>query len=212
MPPNPILKSRVVRALVISCLVLAVWELLAIVGARFLIVRSPLTHADAIVVLSGSAAHVERAQWAAQLYKSGLAPRIILTNDNQMGGWSEPLQRNPFYFERSRDQLLTAGVPPEAIQVRLEPVSSTYEEAQLIRAVQRDLGIKSMILVTSPYHSRRAFWTFHRVFGGTDAEIGIDPVELNPASPPPKTWWLHVKGWQIVPVEYVKLLYYMFRF
>src|ERR1043165_6643374 len=127
------LNSRVVRALVIGCLVLAVWELLAIAGARFLIVRSPLAHADAIVVLSGSAAHVERAQWAAQLCKNGLAPKIILTNDNQMGGWSEPLQRNPFYFERSRDELLKAGVPQGAIEIRMEPVSSTYEEAQLIR-------------------------------------------------------------------------------
>jgi uncharacterized SAM-binding protein YcdF (DUF218 family) len=200
---------RVVRALVIGCLVLAVWELLAIAGARFLVVRSPLARADAIVVLSGSAAHVERAQWAAQLYKNGLAPKIILTNDNQMGGWSEPLQRNPFYYERSRDQLLNAGVPPEAIKVWLEPVSSTYEEAQLIRAVQRVQGLKSMVLVTSPYHSRRAFWTFRRVLGDSNTEIGIEPVS---ASIPPSTWWLHLKGWQIVPVEYVKLLYYMFRF
>ncbi len=206
------LNSRVVRALVIGCLVLAVWELLGIAGARFLIVRSPLAHADAIVVLSGSAAHVERAQWAAQLYKNGLAPKIILTNDNQMGGWSEPLQRNPFYFERSRDELLKAGVPQGAIEIRMEPVSSTYEEAQLIRAVQRDLGVKSMVLVTSPYHSRRAFWTFRRVLDGSETQIGIEPVGLNPASPAPKNWWLHLKGWQIVPVEYVKLLYYMFRF
>lgn len=206
------LHSRVVRALVIGCLVLVVWELVAVVGARFLIVRSPLTHADAIVVLSGSAAHVERSQWAAQLYRNGLAPKIILTNDNRMGGWSEPLQRNPFYFERSRDQLLKAGVPLEAIEIRLEPVSSTYEEAQLIRVVQRAEGLKSMVLVTSPYHSRRAFWTFRRVLGGSDTEIAIEPVALDPSSPPPKTWWLHLKGWQIVPVEYVKLLYYMFRF
>jgi len=201
-----------VRALVIGCLVLGVWELLAIAGARFLVVRSPLTRADAIVVLSGSAAHVERAQWAAQLYKTGLAPKIILTNDNQMGGWSEPLQRNPFYFERSRDQLLNAGVPREAIEIRLEPVSSTYEEAQLIRAIQSDLALKSMVLVTSAYHSRRALWTFRRVLSGSNTEIGIEPVGPTSTSPPPKTWWLHVKGWQIVPVEYVKLLYYMFRF
>lgn len=200
------------RALVISFLVLALWELLAIAAARFLIVRSPLARADAIVVLSGSAAHVERAQWAAHLYKSGLAPKIILTNDNQQGGWSETLQRNPFYFERSRDQLLNAGVPPKAIEIRLEPVSSTYEEAQLMRAVQRDLGLKSIVLVTSAYHSRRAFWTFRRVLGGSDTEIGIEPVGLNVTSPPPKTWWFHLKGWQIVPVEYVKLLYYMLRF
>jgi len=79
-------RTRLVRALVIACLVIAGWELLAVVAARFLVVRSPLNHADAIVVLSGSAAHVERAEWAAELYRRGLAPKIILTNDNQQGG------------------------------------------------------------------------------------------------------------------------------
>lgn len=181
-------------------------------AAQFLIVRSPLAHADAIVVLSGSAAHVERAQWAAELYKRGLAPKIILTNDNQQGGWSEARQRNPFYFESSRDKLLASGVPLEAIAVRLEPVSSTYDEAQLIRTVRQEYGLKSIILVTSAYHSRRALWTFRRVLSPTEAEIGIEPVGFSAKSPPPKTWWLHLKGWQIVPVEFVKLLYYMFRF
>ena len=198
--------------MVVTCLVIAGWELLAIVVARFLVVRSPLNHADAIVVLSGSAAHVERAQWAGQLYKNALAPKIILTNDNQQGGWSEAEQRNPFYFERSRDQLLASGVPKEAIEIRLEPVSSTYEEAQLIRAIQREFRLKSIVLVTSPYHSRRALWTFRRVLGPAETQIGIEPVALNAKSPPPAMWWLHVKGWQIVPVEYVKLLYYICRF
>jgi uncharacterized SAM-binding protein YcdF (DUF218 family) len=192
--------------------VIAGWELLAIVAARFLVVRSPLNHADAIVVLSGSAAHVERAQWAAQLYKNGLAPKIILTNDNQQGGWSEAEQRNPYYFERSRDHLLASGVPREAIEIRLEPVSSTYEEAELIRRVQSEYRLKSIILVTSPYHSRRALWTFHRILDPAEIQLGIEPVALNPKSPPPATWWLHFKGWQIVPVEYVKLLYYISRF
>lgn len=198
--------------MVIGCLVIAGWELLAIVAARFLVVRSPLSHADAIVVLSGSAAHVERAQWAAQLYKNGLAPKIILTNDNQQGGWSEAEQRNPFYFERSRDQLLASGVPKEAIEIRLEPVSSTYQEAELIRAVLPEYRLKSLVLVTSPYHSRRALWTFRRVLDSAETQIGIEPVAVNAKSPPPATWWLHFNGWQIVPVEYVKLLYYISRF
>jgi len=192
--------------------VIAGWELLAIAAARFLVVRSPVNHADAIVVLSGSAAHVERAQLAAQLYHRGLAPKIILTNDNQQGGWSEVQQRNPFYFERSRDQLLASGVPQQAIEVHLEPVSSTYDEAQVVRSAQREYQLASIVLVTSPYHSRRALWTFRRVLAPSEFEIGIEPTGFSTNSPPPANWWLHLKGWQIVPIEYAKLLYYICRF
>src|SRR5882724_8702749 len=86
-------------------------------AAKLLIVEAPLAHANAIAVLSGSAVIKERTQFAAQLYKEGRAPKIILTNDNQQGGWSSAEQRNPFYYERAVDLLTGAGVPREAIEI-----------------------------------------------------------------------------------------------
>ena len=96
--------------------VLAVAWLLAWFAASSLIVESPLTHADAIVIMSGSAVVNERAELAAQLYKSGRAPAIILTNDNQQSSWSSAEQRNPFYYERALALLTAAGVPRGAIR------------------------------------------------------------------------------------------------
>ena len=41
--------------------------------------------------------------------------------------------------------------------------------------------------------------------------LGIDPVETGIQTPPPATWWMYPRGWQLVFVEYLKLIYYLCR-
>lgn len=197
--------------MVLGAVLLAAIILLAWGAARSLIVSAPLERADMIVVLSGSAAYGERTEWAAKLYAEGRAPRIVLTNDNQAGGWSSSQQRNPYFYERARNNLLRFGVPNENIEVLPEPVSSTYEEAVLIGNYAKTKGLRSLLIVTSAYHSRRALWTFQHLLGA-DMQIGLDPVADGPSSPPPSTWWLHLRGWRMVPVEYAKIVYYRLRY
>jgi uncharacterized SAM-binding protein YcdF (DUF218 family) len=207
---KPILKPRMWRALVGITLLLGVWELLAFGAARLLIVRTPLQHAGAIVVLSGSSAYRERAKWAAELYKRGLAPKIILTNDNEQGGWSNTLQRNPFFVEDSQNVLVDSGVPRNAIEVLWQPVSSTHDEAMLLESYCHEHNLPSILLVTSAYHSRRAQWTFQRVLNSTHFRVGVDPVKAGTRAV--ATWWLDPVGWKTVPVEYMKLFYYRVYF
>jgi uncharacterized SAM-binding protein YcdF (DUF218 family) len=180
-------------------------------AAKLLIVEEPLAHADAIAVLSGSAVIRERADYAAQLYKEGRAPRIILTNDNQQASWSSAEQRNPFYYERALLALTRAGVPRAAIEVLPQPVSGTYEEATLLHSYAAEQRLNSILVVTSAYHSRRALWTLRRVFGNTGITIGLTAVPPGNQAPYPFAWWLHLRGWQMVPGEYVKMIYYHFR-
>ena len=68
--------------------------------------------------------------------------------------------------------------------------------------------LRSLLVVTSAYHSRRALWTLSRVFAGTGIEIGLQSVETGEQTPAPATWWLHLRGWQMVGGEYVKNVYY----
>src|SRR6185369_711733 len=142
-------------------------------AAKFLVVNTPLHNADAIVVMSGSAVYKERTLRAAEFYHQGLAPRIILTNDNLRGEWSSAEQRNPFFYERARNNLLFLGVPAERVEVIAQPVTSTYEEAQTLREYAVAHGLRSLLVVTSAYHSRRALWTLNRVFAGTGIEISL---------------------------------------
>jgi len=201
--------SRALRLLAIS---VAVWSLVAWLAARSLIVRAELSSADALVVLSGSSTYLERTSWAARLYSEGRAPLVILTNDNVRGGWSVAEQRNPLFVELAAEELKRKGVPAEKIETILEAASGTYEEALRLRQYSVAHNLRSILVVTSAYHSRRALWTLRRVFEGSGIEIGLDTPGTGIQTPAPATWWWHPAGWQIVPGEYVKMIYYWMKY
>ena len=195
-----------------ALLSLAVWFVVAWAAARALIVGSEVEHADALVVLSGSSVYRERARYAAELFRQGRAPKIILTSDGQQGGWSQSEQRNPFFVERAQEELRRAGVPPERIEVVPRPVMSTYDEAVALREYATGQGMKALLVVTSGYHSRRALWSLRRVFAASGIGIGVAPVSAGEETPAPVAWWLEPDGWRMVAGEYVKLVYYRWHY
>lgn len=197
------------RILLFALAGLAAWSLLAWVAAKKLIVSLELPQADAMVVLAGSTAYLERTRRAIELFREGRAPKVILTNDNQQSGWSNELQRNPLFIERAAEELVRAGgVPESSVEMLQEPVSSTHDEALLLRRFAEAHGLRSILIVTSAYHSRRALWTFRKVFEGSGINVGVAIVEPGQQSPRPATWWLHLSGWRMVAGEYLKLIYY----
>lgn len=189
-------------------MVLATWSLGAWAAAGWLVVREELPRADALAVLAGSATYVERAQRAAELYREGRAPRIVLTNDGLRGGYSAADDANPLFVERAARELRAAGVPDEAVEVVPQTVTSTFDEAVRLREHAAARGYRSLLVVTTGYQSRRALWTLRRVFGEGDVRVGVEPVETGRQTPRPFAWWLYPLGWRLVPGEYVKLAYY----
>lgn len=122
-------------------------------AACLLIVSEPLGRADAIVVLSGSSAFEERARLAATLYKEGRAPMIILTNDNQQGGWSPTLQRNLFYWERAVNflQIWSAAGECRAIDsASRQYLRRGYVVEALLPNARLALGCGSNVCVSFP--------------------------------------------------------------
>ena len=67
-------------------------------------------------------------------------------------------------------------MPQTRIEVLSPLVSSTHEEAVLLREFAAAHNLRSLLFVTSAYHSRRALWTLRRVFEGSGVEIGLDFV------------------------------------
>ena len=203
------LRGRVCRAVVLS---LALWPLLAWGAARALITGAHLDRADAILVLANASAYAERSQKAARLWGEGRAPRVVLTDEGLRSIWSNELQRNLIISERAADELQRAGVPRERIEVLPGTVGSTYEEAvrSLDYATRR--GLRSILVVTSAYHSRRALWTFRHVFRGSGIEVGLEAGAPGGQSPGPATWWFRPSGWKTVALEYPKLIYYRLRY
>lgn len=209
---RPQRRARAWRLARVALPVLILWSLLAWVAAEALIVRAELARADALVVLAGSSTYMERTQRAASLFREGRAPLVILTNDNVLSGWSHEEERNPFFVERAASELKRQGVPAERIEIAPGTVGSTYEEAVRLREYASEHGLKSILVVTSAYQSRRALWTLRRVFEGSDVVIGLDAVAPGEQSPRPLTWWFYGLGWQMVPGEYMKMIYYWVKY
>ena len=205
-------EARVWRTLRIVALSIAAWSLVAWMAALALISQTEPRRADALVVLGGASTYVERTHHAARLFGEGRAPKLLLTNDGLRGGWSQEKQRNPFFVERTAEELQRAGVPAERIEVLPEVASSTYEEAVLLREYAAEHKLRSVLVVTSGYHSRRALWTLRRVLGESPVEVGLSAVAPGQQTPRAATWWLHRRGWQVVAGEYLKLIYYWLRY
>ena len=202
---------KAARAATAATIGVAAWILAAPIAARFLTVSAPIP-ADALIVLSGSPLISERTTQAIAMFRRGGVQLILLTDDGTRGRWSRRLQQNPRSIDRASGLLLDAGIPPERV-VKLPPiVSSTHDEAVAARTFLLARRLDSIVVVTSPYHSRRALWTFRRALSDTNIRVGVAPAETLIESPEPSRWWLTLRGWQVVGAEYPKLLYYVFRY
>ena len=200
------------RRIVLGVLCLCLWPLLAWAGAQLLIVKSDLAAADAIVVLSGSSTYLERADWAARLYREGRAPIVVLTDDKLISGWNGAEDRNPYFYELAAKELQKRGVPADRIRTVPEPALGTYYESLNVGEYATSHKLKRLLIVTSAYHSRRPFWSMRRASAGTGIEIGIDGPPPGWQTPSAWTWWMHRWGWKVVAGEYLKLIYYWLRY
>jgi uncharacterized SAM-binding protein YcdF (DUF218 family) len=103
----------------------------------------------------------ERARRAAELWKDGAAPRILVT-----GG---PVHDLP-EADAIAGYLVELGVPESAVV--LERVSrNTRENAELTAKMGLPQGWRSALLVTQRFHSRRAQREFNRA--GFEADVAV---------------------------------------
>jgi uncharacterized SAM-binding protein YcdF (DUF218 family) len=204
-----LLRRRVVQVLLLC---LCIWPLVAWGAAQLLIVKTELPVADAIVVLSGSSTYLERADWAARLYRERRAPVVILTDDKLISGWNGAEERNPYFYELAAKELQKRGVPAEKIRIVSQPALGTYYESLNVREYATSHKLKRLLIVTSAYHSRRALWSMRRACEGTGMEIGVDGPSPGWQTPSAWTWWMHRWGWKVVAGEYLKMTYYWVRY
>lgn len=198
------------KILIVFVGLLVVWIVIAPFFATALIVDRPVEKPDAIIVLGGSYTYRERTEKAAELFNQGIAPRIYLTDDGEVSGWAPNEAKNPSFVELARRSLVAKGVPADRITILQPQVSGTIHEARLLSETARVAGLKSVLIVTSAYHTRRALWTFRRVFAENEqsVEVGIASAAPGKQTPRPTFWWLTPNGWNFVAGEYVKIAVY----
>jgi len=178
---------------------------------KYLIVQHPLKKADVIVCLMGSP--VERGLAAAELYKQGLGPRILFAREALPDGMGILRERGVHYPE-TRDLLERIleglGVPKSDLIANDRFAHNTFEEATLAKEIAQREGYRSIIVVTSPAHTRRAWLTFKKVFGKDEVEIMILPSQYSDFRP--QDWWEKRKYVKEVIIEYQKLIYDMLKY
>lgn len=136
-------RRRLIKLLAVLVAVLLLAGLAAwMFPEQVLTVDSGPVKADVLVVAGG---FPDRAAYAAELFKQGEAPKILVT------GYGDDVS-NEHTLERH-------GVPKA--DIILESKSrTTRQNAEFSIPLLRQMGAQKVIIVTSWYHSRRALHTF----------------------------------------------------
>lgn len=175
---------------------------------EYLVTEYPLEKADAIAVLSGSVP--DRILEAIDIYKRGYAPIIILTKEEKPPGYDELLSfgiKIPEGYDINQMIALKLGIPAASIFIIEERADSTYSEELVLYDFLKKRNFKSLILVTSKYHTTRATELFNFV---TDGRIKLITRPSKYDTFDPRNWWRVRRDLKQVLFEYQKLVDYYF--
>ena len=101
---------------------------------------------------------------------------------------------------------------PNAIASDEAKVTSTYMEAERLKEwiAHSSPSVQSIIVVSDPFHMRRAQWIYQKVFGD-NIQIRMAPVPFD-RTPYQREWWKDSQSRGYVREEYSKLIYYLLRY
>jgi uncharacterized SAM-binding protein YcdF (DUF218 family)/glycosyltransferase involved in cell wall biosynthesis len=161
--------------------------------------------ADAIVVFAGGVGesgkagggYQERVKRAVDLHREGRAQNIVFSS-----GYMFALRE----ADVMRDLAVALGAPPGAILLE-ERAANTYENVRFTGGILQARGWRTVLLVTSPYHMRRAMLTARRV---------APEVTVLPSAVPAAAFYTHGRGASLEQVgaivhEYVAIVVYWWR-
>lgn len=175
-------------------------------AGHLLIVDSQPQRADVGLVLAG---HFSRAIYAAELYHQAYVGRIWISRPEreqeltQLDAIGVPYPR---YEEISRAILLRKRVPNDRIEIIGDGATSTMNEARVVAALlPKRPEVKSILLITSRFHVRRAEAIFNKVL---EPSLG---VKLTAVGTPydgfvADRWWTDRDSTRQVILESAKLL------
>ena len=152
------------------------------VWRSLLVIESPISQADAILVLGGESQ--ARPITAARLYREGVASKIFIIGTGD--------------HETNRRALLSGGVPENRITIERES-KSTLENAEFAKPLLEAAGVRRVLLVTSSFHARRALATFQQRIPGI--EFGVTTSRIGWWDTPPgrnqEDEWARIEMWKI---------------
>ena len=166
----------------------------------FLIYQDQITPADAILVLGGG--EKERAVQGIELYKNKYAGWMLFTGEYQRSVFAEPT-----HWAIEAQKLAVYNGVNQARTIPILSSNSTYTDAVLSRDICLKRHFRSLIVVSEPYHTRRAHFVFKKVYKDTGIKIMVYPVQNSAYKR--DSWWKYQKGFWDTNIEYQKMVYYL---
>ncbi len=171
---------------------------LGVLLTNYLAPRDELQKVDAIIAISGGNT-TARAQQAVELYEGGWADQLVFS-----GAALDPLSPSNAAIMREFAEL--TGIPEHMIHIE-EEAQNTAQNAIKSEEIVQKKQYESIILVSSPYHQRRAYLEFRDKLGSDVLIINFPVEDDNWAS----TWWFKPNGWYITVSETVKVIFTIFK-
>ena len=140
-----------------------------------LVVDEPVTQADIAVVLGGGGG--SRLRKGLSLYESGFVNHLVLV-DRAKRDWAAMLQR------LCPDCATTGKI------TILEGSQNTFTDAEITKQYSFDHNIENMLVVTDPYHTRRASLIFKHQFAKSEVQVRVvSSGAFGHRLAPNEQWW-----------------------
>ena len=153
--------------------------------------------ADAIVILGGDSDN-SRLRKGLQLHDDQLAPQMILVSGGNSKGWIALAKRHC-----TDCNLEGRGA------IFLDGSIDTRTDAQLTLAYCRENNLQTLLVVTSPYHSRRAQFVFNDILSGSGITATvISSGDYGRLLTPNEDWWRDRTTLETVWLEFGKILFW----
>jgi uncharacterized SAM-binding protein YcdF (DUF218 family) len=172
---------------------------------EFLIYEDNLKKTTYAFVLSGGP--WDRGNEAVRIFKRDFADTLVCTGENIPHDF-KALGLNMLESEITEKNMLNQGVPKEQILL-VKKGTSTKEEADEILAFCESRNVKSIIVLSTDFHTRRIKQVFKKKFEKEGIEVVVR------AAPSSKydalNWWKSEDGLIALNNEYIKQLYYLVK-
>jgi len=176
--------------------------LAASAAGRLLVVAQSVGSPDAILMLASH--EWERLPAVARVARKYPSAVVLLTNPWRPDEWScYRCPERPLLLQR-------AGVAADRIVILPQRATNTIGEARAAVEYVRRTPVRRLLVVTSPYHSRRALSVFRHVLASVVVEVGVEPA-LRESGATPGFWWAHEYDAWYVAYEWAALAKYALR-
>ena len=171
-------------------------------AGSFLVVERPIASPDAIISLASH--EWERLPETIRLAHRYPDALVLLTLPPVVNEY------NCHDCAHRVDLLRSNGISERLIRVLPIKLSGTFGEAAVAFDFARHEHIRRLLVVTSPYHTRRSLATFRSVFDDSGVDIGIEPA-IATSQARPYAWWRTPYDRWYVRYEWAAMAYYVVR-